>query len=415
VRVAAAWSLAWSFAFAFAPCAADATERIVGRDGATVQETIAAAHDGDVIVLPPGTWPGPVILDRPVTLTSRGGVLDGGDRGTVLTIIAPGARADHLRVRGSGVDRGGPDSCIWIGPDATGAAVVDSEATDCTFGIWVHATVGVHLERNHVVGRTDIPQRSNRGNGIHLFDATDAHVLGNQVEGARDGIYVSATEDSFIIDNDVSDLRYGIHYMYSWSNTIQGNRASGNITGIALMGSQHLIVTDNVARDNSKVGIMFRDIQTTRIENNVVEYNAEGLFFFSTLDNEIRGNRIAHNGMGARVWAGSERNVIAGNSFVGNLQQVYYVAASDQEWGSVEAGNYWSDYLGWDQDGDGRGDRPHRIDSFRAGLLHRYPAAALLLNSPALELLANLQERMPVLRTPSVFETRPATAPEGVR
>ena len=391
---------------------AGASEILVGRDAPTVQAAIDGALPGDTIVLPPGTWDGPVVVDRAITLTSRGGVLDGRDRGTVVRIDAPGARLEFLKVRGSGVDRGGPDSCVWIGPGATDVVVSDSEITDCTFGIWVHATEGARIERNHVVGRTDIPQRSNRGNGIHLFDATDVHVVANRVEGARDGIYVSATEDSFIIDNDVSDLRYGIHYMYSWRNTIQGNRASGNITGIALMGSQHLIVTDNVARDNGKVGIMFRDIQTTRIEGNVVEHNAEGLFFFSTLDNEILGNRIAHNGMGARVWAGSERNVLAGNAFVGNQQQVYYVASSDQEWGTPARGNYWSDYLGWDQDGDGRGDRPHRLDSFRSGLLHRFPAAALLLNSPALELLTRVQERMPGLRTPAVFERHPATAPE---
>ena len=71
-------------------------------------------------------------------------------------------------------------------------------------------------------------------------------------------------------------------------------------------------------------------------------------------------------------------------------------------------GNYWSDYLGWDQDGDGRGDRPYRVDSFHASLLYRYPSAALLLRSPALELLGRLQERLPTLRVPTIREEHPA-------
>ena len=53
-------------------------------------------------------------------------------------------------------------------------------------------------------------------------------------------------------------------------------------------------------------------------------------------------------------------------------------------------GNRWGDYIGWDQDGDGIGDRPHRVESFKARLLYQYPAVALLLRSPALEMLSHL-------------------------
>jgi len=395
-----------------APASLSATELIVGQAAPTVQETIAAAAEGDVVVLPPGVWPGPVVLDKRVTLTSRGGSLAGGDRGTVLTVLAAGARVDSLVARGSGVDRAGPDACVWVGPEATGASIIDSEFTDCTFGIWVHEASDVELRRNHVVGRTDIRQQSNRGNGIHLFDATNAQVVGNRVERARDGVYVSACEDSLIADNRLSHQRYGIHYMYSWNNTIRGNVATHNVMGIALMQSHHLVVEGNVSSDNERHGILFRDVQYSRIADNIVERNGEGLFFFSSLDNEIVNNRIAHNEMGARVWAGTERNVVTGNAFIGNRQQVYYVASTDQEWGGEDSGNHFSDYLGWDQDSDGRGDRPYRVESFRSHLLHRYPSAVLLLNSPALELLSRLQERMPALRTPTIIEPAPAMTAE---
>lgn len=389
-----------------------AADWIVGRDAPTAQAAVDAAAPGDTVVLPPGVWPGPVVIDHPVVLTSRGGTLDGADSGTVLTINAPGTRVEGLRLRGSGVDRSGPDSCIWLGPEAVGAQVVDSELWDCTFGIWVHETDDVLIARNHVTGRRDIVNVSNRGNGVHLFDASRARVVGNQVEHARDGVYVSACEDSLIADNVVSNLRYGIHYMYSWRNTVRGNVSRHNTSGIALMQSQHLVIEDNVSTDNERHGILFRDVQWSSIARNTVERNGEGLFFFSSLDNEIRHNRIAHNQMGARVWAGTERNVVEGNAFIGNQQQVYYVASTDQEWGSPARGNYWSDYLGWDQDGDGRGDRPHRLDALRATLLHRYPAVALLLSSPALELLARLQERLPHLAVPAIFESAPAVRPD---
>jgi len=388
---------------------ASGAELVVGVSAPDVASTIALAEPGDVVVLPSGTWPGHVTLDKPITLTSRGGILDGGDEGTVLRVSAPGAIVHQLRVRGSGVDRQGPDSCIYVEPEALGARITDSELWDCTFGIWIHTTRDVIVEKNLVHGRTDIVNTSDRGNGIHLFDAERLRIVGNRVVGARDGVYVSATEHTLIAENIVEDLRYGIHYMYSFDNTVQDNICRRNTSGIALMQSSRLKILGNLVADNERHGILFRDVQYTQIEGNVAKRNGEGMFFFSSLDNTIVGNRFVANVIGARVWAGTERNVVDGNAFIGNRQQVYYVSASDQFWGEPGGeGNYWSDYLGWDQDGDGRGDRPYRVDSFHASLLYRYPSAALLLRSPALELLGRLQERLPTLRVPTIREEHPA-------
>lgn len=400
-----------SFALLLMCAPAWSAQWVVGQQVATVQEAVDSAAPGDEVLLPEGRWLGPVVVDKAITLRSAGGVLDGQDQGTVLTLAAPGVVVDGLNVHASGTDRAGPDSCIRVEPKAQGAQILNSELTRCTFGVWVHETTGVTIAGNHILGREDIGRRASRGNGVQLFDATDARVTDNFIEHARDGVYVSATEESFITGNRLEHLRYGIHYMFSWNNTVSDNQARFNTSGIALMSSHHLFIERNVTSDNERHGILFRDIQYTRIADNVSERNAEGLFFFSSLDNELVNNTIAHNLMGARVWAGTERNVVTGNAFIGNQQQVYYVSSHDQEWGAPDAGNYWSDYLGWDQDNDGYGDRPHRLDSFRSTLLHRFPVAALLLNSPALELLARLQEQLPALRTPAIYETHPAVVP----
>ena len=134
------------------------------------------------------------------------------------------------------------------------------------------------------------------------------------------------------------------------------------------------------------------------------------MFFYSSTENVIEDNVLLDNQMGLKVWAGTRRNRIEGNVIRGNREQVFYVGAEDQHWGEEGRGNYWGDYLGWDQDGDGVGDRPHRVDSFTAGLLYRYPSAALLLRSPALETLAHLADRLPMLRTPTIVDVAPMFA-----
>lgn len=380
-------------------------EWVVGTNIDSVQQAVDKAEPGDTILLGPGEWLGPVVIDKAITLGSSGGTLVG-ELGTTLTIRAPGVLIDGLTLRSSGDELTGPDACVWVGPEATGTVIVNSDITDCLFGIWLHEVRGVRVQDNHVVGRPDVRVPS-KGNGIHLFDSEQLVVTGNTVVGARDGIYVSATDDSVISHNEVSDQRYGIHYMYSHDNVVEFNTANNNSGGIALMESRGLTIHANIARNNERQGILFRDVMTTTITDNIVENNGQGLFFFSSLDNTIRGNWIAGNQIGAKIWAGTERNVVEGNAFVSNAEQVFYIAHEDQEWGP----NYWSDHLGWDQDGDGLGDRPYRNDAFMAQLLHTYPQAVLLMNSPTLELLMQMQHKLPALHVATVTDAHPLMVP----
>jgi nitrous oxidase accessory protein len=161
---------------------------------------------------------------------------------------------------------------------------------------------------------------------------------------------------------------------------------------------------------------LFRDAQLCHIAENELERNGVGFFFYSSTENQIERNLVRHNEVGAKIWAGSLRNRVSENAFVGNADQIMYVSAEDLVWGEAEAGNHWSDYLGWDQDGDGDGDRPYRVDSFSTHLRYKYPSSALLLQSPILELLAHLSESLPLLKVSTVVDLRPKMqSPEILR
>ena len=389
------------------PTPAAARKLVVGRVHATIQATVDAAVDGDVVIIPKGVWHGQVVVKRAVILRGDQAILDGDQKGRVLTLAAPGIVVDNLQIRGSGEDLGASDACIYIEPVAKGAVVEHSILRDCAFGIWVHETSNVRLEGNQIWGRKALVP-SERGNGIHLFDTTKTVVRGNTVSGARDGIYMSAVEDSLIENNRVEHQRYGVHYMYSNGNTLRNNQSNFNLSGFALMQSHHIVVVNNTAKGNRRHGVLFRDAQYCTISGNKLIENGEGFFFFSSTDNTIVNNQFIRNLVGARVWAGSVRNKVSGNAFIGNDQQIYYVGSKDLEWGTDgQPGNFWSDYMGWDQDGDGLGDRPYRLDSFTSTLIYRYPAAILLLRSPAMELLAHMEESLPLLRVPTIVDKTP--------
>ena len=389
---------------------ASAATLVAGTDAPSLQATIDRAVDGDTVLVPEGVWHGPITVNRSITLRGTGGVLDGEHEGTILRVSAPNVVVEQLHLVNSGHDLRAEDACIRTAPSAAGTILRDNTLTSCDFGIWVHQGKGVHLLNNHIEGLRDITG-SRKGNGIHLFDGSELEIRGNVVQYARDGIYVSATHNSVIADNKASYQRYGIHYMYSFDNVIQGNQTNHNTGGIALMQSHRLRVEDNISSFKKEKGVLFRDVQYTQIRGNTVEGNGEGFFFFSSYDNTIEANTFLNNGTGARIWAGTGRNLVVDNAFVGNREQVLYISHEDQVWGAPGRGNYWSDYVGWDQDGDGLGDRPYRVDSLTANLLHRYPSAVLLLSSPALELLRYLQERTPSLRFDTIIDPQPRVSP----
>ncbi len=372
----------------------------------SLQKRILEAEDGETILVQPGVIRGPLLVSKSVVLQGDRTVIDGRGTSQVVRVDAAGVTLRGFTIQASGEDLGGPDACLYLSKKATSAQVLDNVFRKCAFGIWVHETDRARIEGNRVFGAMK-GHRSERGNGIHLFNASHLVIRNNHITGGRDGIYVSATEDSLIEGNRLEQGRYGVHYMFSYDNHVRKNNARNNMTGYALMESHNIVVTDNIAAQNKERGILFRDVQYCTIERNRVTGNGEGLFFFSSTENRIVDNEISGNRVGARIWAGTLRNEISKNRFVNNAQQIFYVGSSDLVLGSKSVGNFWSDYLGWDQDGNGEGDRPYRVDSFSTRLTHRFPAANLLLRSPALELLAHLQEDLPLLSVPTVIDKRP--------
>ncbi|MCF6282473.1 MAG: nitrous oxide reductase family maturation protein NosD [Candidatus Polarisedimenticolaceae bacterium] len=381
----------------------------VAQQNTPLQTSIDMASEGDTVTLGPGTWQGPLIINKSLTLRGEGGVIDGNGEGRVVVIDAPDVAIEGLTIKNSGDDLRKSEGCIYATNNAARAIIKNNRLVNCTFGIWLNRVDGAQVIANRIFGKSEKPQ-SRRGNGIHLHDGINLLIKDNHISGARDGIYISVTEESLIEANLTEQLRYGIHYMYSENNRLKDNISRNNINGFAIMQSHYLIIEGNQAYSNKNHGLLFRDAQYCIIKNNDLHDNGDGLFLFASYDNEIFSNKIANNKIGAKIWAGSIRNNVFDNQFIGNKQQIFYVSTQDLHWGK-QRGNYWSDYIGWDQNSDLIGDKPYRVDSFTSNLLFRYPSAVLLLRSPSLELLAQLQQKMPVMKTPTLIDHAPLMKP----
>ena len=373
----------------------------------TLRAALTAADDGDVLLLEPGVHAGSIRIDTPVTLRGTpGAVLDGGGTGHALIIGAPGAAVERLTIRGCRIAAAFSDAGVWIDQTATGARVVGTTIEGCRFGIWVHGAAGVDVRDNRVIGLESASQNE-RGDCLHLWDADGARVVGNQLSHCRDGIYLELTNDANVETNRITMSRYAVHTMWCDDTHYRGHYAHNNLVGLALMFSSRITAKRNILHDNRTHGLLWVQVTRGRAEGNVVIGNTKGLFIYNSLYNTIRGNLVARNNLGGHYWGGSEENVMEDNAFIENEIQVKFVAARDQTWG----GNYWSDYGGWDIDGDGRGETPYRSTTLIDALLWRYPLSKLLLTSPVFQLLAFAERQFPVIGAPAVLDTSPQMSP----
>jgi nitrous oxidase accessory protein len=374
---------------------------------------IAAAESGDNIRLEPGVFKENLVVDKPLSLVgSEKGVsiIDGSGKGRVIEVTSPDVQLLGLEVRGSGDVIEDSDACIYINEQAANAVVSGNRLEECAFGIWVNGSKKPIVSDNVVTGYQK-KTFSDRGNGIHIWRIEDGLIKDNRVYGVRDGIYLSNTGGSLIEGNRMDSVRFGIHFMYNHGNSVVGNTTCNSMVGQAMMFSKRLVINDNTMINNDDHGLFLRSIYDSKVRGNVSYGNDRGIFLVDSSFNELTGNWAQENTIGVNVSSGSEDNVIVGNSFVSNPVQVLYSWRFSQYWDGEQGGNYWSDYLGWDYDSDGIGDKIYYASNRMDHLMHRHPEMRLLALSPVVQLLQALETRFPVLRAASVIDRKPAMRP----
>lgn len=388
---------------------ARAAEWQVG-SGESISGAVRAASPGDVILVRKGYYVDHLVIDKPVTLrgVNRPTISANGD-GDVIRVKAQHVVIEGFIIRDSGSDLTAQNAGVYIEPGAHAAVVRNNELTYNLFGLWIQEANDVTVEGNVITGKRDL-QSAQRGNGIELYNTTGARILDNQISFTRDGIYVDVSHHAVFRGNKLHHLRYGTHYMNSYYNLWENNESYLNRGGLALMEVRNQTVRHNIAWGNSDHGIMLRTIQDSLIEDNIVTGNGKGFFIYDAEYNIIRDNLVIGNRIGAHLWAGSYHNEVNGNDFIQNEQQVLYGATRDVLWGQ-HSGNFWSNYTGWDRNGDGRGDIPYAANDIIDRLVWQHPYVKLLLNSPAVQTLRLITEQFPLLRSPSVVDDFPQMRP----
>jgi nitrous oxidase accessory protein len=378
-------------------------------------EAVASAAPGDVLLLGPGVHSGPIRIDRELTLEGKpGAVIDGGHVGRTIDVAAPGVVIRNLTIRSSGRSLAGMDAAVFLEQTAKGAVVADNVIEDSLVGAYVHGAPDTMVRGNRIIG-WNARNLNDSGNGVYVWNAPGAAVIDNDISGGRDGIFTTTSRNNVFHRNRLHGVRFAVHYMYTNDSEVSDNVSIGNHNGYVIMYSDRLTIRNNVSDRDRDHGMLFNYANASRIEGNAVVHGGDQcVFIYNANKNRFEGNWFEGCRIGVHFTAGSERNVMTRNAFIGNRTQVMYVGTRHIEWSERGRGNYWSDNPAFDLNGDGIADTSYRPNDILDQIVWRYPYARLLLNSPAVQVIRWAQSEFPNLHPGGVVDSAPLMRPPDI-
>lgn len=363
-----------------------------------LQPLVDAVKKGGTLLIPPGTYSGPVYIEQAITLDGQGKVtIDSGGKGSVVILDTDGAVLKNLHLTNSGFHHNDLDSGVQVRGNFN--VVKDNVIDDCLFGIDLQQSENNIVKRNTISSKDD--ELGMRGDAIRLWYSFDNKITDNTINNTRDMV-VWYSRNNIIKNNVTHGGRYGLHFMYSQFNDVQYNEYYNNSVGIFLMYSDSVTIKNNIvshATGAAGVGIGFKETSDIIVADNQILFSSIGLSidvspYQPDSKNHFTNNLIAFNGIGIRFLADWKDNIFKNNHFKANISQIIVSGgktANRNEW----EGNYWHDYEGFDLDNNGIGDTPHEIYAYADRIWQDVPYAQFYKGSAMLELIDFLERLAP--------------------
>lgn len=298
----------------------DSKTVVVPDDYLTIGAAVGNASQGDTVLVKKGVYYENVYVNKALSLI-------GEDRDSV-TVIGAG-----------GVERGAK-------------AVITLKADNARLS-------------GFTIQSTNYSSATNFATGVNVA-GNNCTVTSNNIVGTYYGVFSTVKSFTLISRNNVTaTLKDGIRICGGSSNSITENNITGNAqSGIAVDGYSDSVIGNSLTNNGRGIGL---GASYSVVFGNNITGNKESGFYIAASNSIISLNYIADSKWGAyftSYFAAPNNNQFYHNNFVDNVSPVGTSSVfNSQVWNSdsVSGGNYWSNYNGSDNNGDGLGDVSYTV------------------------------------------------------
>lgn len=381
----------------------------------SISEAIEHAAPFDTILVLPGRYTSNNIkISKPLTLVGMGfPVLDGEGKHQIFSVTAGNVTITGFELINTGISSVND----LAGVQAIGAdylRIFNNRFIGTYFGVHVSNTKACVIENN--LFRANERKEYETGNGIHLWQCTDAIIRNNYITRHRDGIYFEFVTQSLIEHNQcINNMRYGLHFMFSHRDEYRNNVFSKNGAGVAVMYTHSVKMEYNKfehSEGNSVFGLLLKDISDSEVKQNAFIKNTIAVYLEGVSRTRFEGNIFKLNGYGIRLQANCDDNTFTQNNFLSNT---FDLATNGTLVLNNIDGNYWDKYQGYDLNLDQIGDVPYRPVNLYSMVVERVPAAVFLWRSFMVFLLDRAEKALPVITPENLKDNYPRMKPYDYR
>lgn len=379
----------------------------------SIQSAIDRATTGDTLYFNKGLYPKvSLTLSKELHLRgSKDAILVGADTGSIIQIRHSNVSIKNLTFKNTPISFIREYAAIEV-IQSKNVLISENRFIDNFFAIYLSDSHHILIDHNFV--RASNNRESNSGNAIHAWKSENITINSNYLEGHRDGIYLEFAKN-VTVRNNISKhhLRYGLHFMFSDSCTYDSNHFEANGAGVAVMYSKFVLMKKNTFTLNkgaNTYGLLLKEIFDSEIAHNTFSNNSVAIYLEASNRVFSHSNTFKNNGWAIKLKANSISNQFTQNDFIGN---VFDLSTNSKQNYNELKGNYWSQYTGFDLDGNGTGDQAYRPARLFGAIIEKQPLAMLLVHSQFAQLLDWVDSIMPILTPESLKDKAPQMNPFG--
>lgn len=373
----------------------------------SIGKALSLAKDGDEIIVKSGIYyESGIVINKSIKLTGKDlPVISGDKKNEIFTITSDNVTITGFTIKNAGVNYLKENAAIRLS-NVRNCRIEKNIFVNNFFGIYLSKSSNILIKNNKI--SSNGKSETSSGNGIHLWYSESVSIIGNEIEGHRDGIYFEFSKHCFVKNNySKKNLRYGLHFMFSDSCSYIENTFENNGAGVAVMYTKNISMLGNRFINNwgaASFGVLLKDLTDCLIAKNIFDKNTNGLYLEGCSRITIEHNDFIQNGWALKLMANSQDNFFFENNFIANSFDV--LTNSSQNFNLFKR-NYWSNYNGYDLDKNGIGDEPYRLVKMFSVLVERQQAALILVHSLFIDLLDIAESVVPSLTPIDLADKQP--------